>query len=173
MTHRMVDFVKKNIVLTIAMILAVVTSFIVKPDEQYLEYFDVKTLSCLFYVLAVVCAFKNINLFYILARKIVELFKNVRMGILGLVAITFVASMFIGNDMALLTFLPLGYIVLSTTGKQKYLAFTFIMQNMAANLGGMLTPFGNPQNLYLYSRFNRTRSDSVPGSTAQSPFHMW
>jgi Na+/H+ antiporter NhaD/arsenite permease-like protein len=62
--------------------------------------------------------------------------------------------MLIANDMALLTFLPLGYIVLTSTGKQKYMAFTFIMQNVAANLGGMLTPFGNPQNLYLYSKFN-------------------
>jgi Na+/H+ antiporter NhaD/arsenite permease-like protein len=61
--------------------------------------------------------------------------------------------MLIANDMALLTFLPLGFLVLHTTGKRKYMAFTFIMQNIAANLGGMLTPFGNPQNLYLYSKF--------------------
>ncbi len=61
--------------------------------------------------------------------------------------------MLIANDMALLTFLPLGYIVLTSTNKQKYMAFTFIMQNIAANLGGMLTPFGNPQNLYLYTKF--------------------
>jgi Na+/H+ antiporter NhaD/arsenite permease-like protein len=62
--------------------------------------------------------------------------------------------MLIANDMALLTFLPLGFFILSCTGKQKLMAFTFIMQNIAANLGGMLTPFGNPQNLYLYSHFN-------------------
>jgi Na+/H+ antiporter NhaD/arsenite permease-like protein len=62
--------------------------------------------------------------------------------------------MLIANDMALLTFLPLGYFVLSSTGKTKYMAFVFIMQNIAANLGGMLTPFGNPQNLYLYTKFN-------------------
>jgi Na+/H+ antiporter NhaD/arsenite permease-like protein len=62
--------------------------------------------------------------------------------------------MLIANDMALLTFLPLGFLVLTTTGKEKYMAFTFIMQNIAANLGGMLTPFGNPQNLYLYTKFN-------------------
>lgn len=62
--------------------------------------------------------------------------------------------MLIANDMALLTFLPLGYFVLTSTGKENYMAFTFIMQNIAANLGGMLTPFGNPQNLYLYTKFN-------------------
>ena len=88
-----------------------------------------------------------------LARKVVRLFKTARMSILALVYITFIGSMLIANDMALLTFLPLGYFVLTTTGKQKYMAFTFIMQNIAANLGGMLTPFGNPQNLYLYSKF--------------------
>jgi Na+/H+ antiporter NhaD/arsenite permease-like protein len=76
------------------------------------------------------------------------------MSVLALVYITFIGSMLIANDMALLTFLPLGYIVLSEAGKQKYMAFTFIMQNIAANLGGMLTPFGNPQNLYLYTKFN-------------------
>ena len=75
------------------------------------------------------------------------------MSIIALVYITFIGSMLIANDMALLTFLPLGYFVLTTTGKEKYFAFTFIMQNIAANLGGMLTPFGNPQNLYLYSKF--------------------
>lgn len=76
------------------------------------------------------------------------------MSILALVYITFIGSMLIANDMALLTFLPLGYFVLTTTGKERHMAFTFIMQNIAANLGGMLTPFGNPQNLYLYTKFN-------------------
>ncbi len=147
------EFIKKNAVMCIALLAAVVTSFIIPPDKAYLDYFDYKTLSCLFCVLAVVCALKNINFFYILARKVVQLFKTARISVLVLVYITFIGSMLIANDMALLTFLPLGYFVLETTGKQKYMAFTFIMQNIAANLGGMLTPFGNPQNLYLYTRF--------------------
>ena len=147
------NFVKKNMVMVIAMLAAVITCFFVPPDKQYLTYFDVKTLTCLFCVLAVVCALKNINFFYMLAKKIVRLFKNARMSILALVYITFLGSMLIANDMALLTFLPLGLFVLNATGKGKYMAFTFIMQNIAANLGGMLTPFGNPQNLYLYTKF--------------------
>ena len=147
-------FVKKNTVMVVALIAAIITSFIVPVDREYAGYFDYKTLSCLFSVLAVVCALKNINFFYMLARRVVMLFKNARMSILGLVYITFIGSMLIANDMALLTFLPLGYFVLTTTGKEKYMAFTFIMQNIAANLGGMLTPFGNPQNLYLYTKFN-------------------
>jgi len=148
------DFIKKNAVMVIALVAAVVTSVIIPPDAQYAAYFDLKTLACLFCVLAVVCALKNIYFFYMLARKIVRFFKNAKMAVLALVYITFIGSMLIANDMALLTFLPLGYFVLSTTGKEKYMAFTFIMQNIAANLGGMLTPFGNPQNLYLYSSFD-------------------
>ena len=146
-------FVKKNVVMVVAMVAALITCCLVPPDRAYLDYFDVKTLTCLFCVLAVVCALKNINFFYMLAKKIVRLFRNARMSILALVYITFIGSMLIANDMALLTFLPLGLFVLSTTGKGKYMAFTFIMQNIAANLGGMLTPFGNPQNLYLYTKF--------------------
>ena len=148
-----VGFVKKNVVMFVALIAALITSFIIPPDEAYIDYIDFKTITCLFCVLAVVCALKNIRFFYTVAKKIVRLFKNARMSILALVYITFIGSMLIANDMALLTFLPLGYFVLTTTNKQKYMAFTFIMQNIAANLGGMLTPFGNPQNLYLYSKF--------------------
>jgi Na+/H+ antiporter NhaD/arsenite permease-like protein len=96
-----------------------------------------------------------------MAKAIIRKFKNTKACILALVYITFIGSMLIANDMALLTFLPLGYFVLHTTGKEKYMAFTFIMQNIAANLGGMLTPFGNPQNLYLYSKFNIPDSEFV------------
>lgn len=148
-----VMLIKKNVVMFVALLAALVTMVIIPPDKEYLNYFDFKTLTCLFCVLAVVCALKNILFFYILAKKIVQLFRNARIAVLALVYITFIGSMLIANDMALLTFLPLGYLVLTTTGKGKYMAFTYIMQNIAANLGGMLTPFGNPQNLYLYSFF--------------------
>ena len=150
---KVLTFVRKNTVVCIAFLAALITSFIVPVDKEYIKYFDYRTLTCLFCVLAVVCALKNVNFFYMLARKVVELFKTARISVLSLVYITFIGSMLIANDMALLTFLPLGYIVLTTTNKEKYMAFTFIMQNIAANLGGMLTPFGNPQNLYLYSKF--------------------
>ncbi len=137
----------------VAFAAALITSLIVVPDAEYLGYFDLKTLTCLFCVLAVVCALKNIRFFYIIAQKIVQCFGNLRLCVLALVYITFLGSMVIANDMALLTFLPLGYFVLSAAGKKQQMAFTFIMQNIAANLGGMLTPFGNPQNLYLYTFF--------------------
>ena len=154
-------FVKKNAVMFVAFIAAAVTSVIVPPDAEYARYFDFKTLTCLFCVLAVVCALKNIRFFFVLARKVVHFFKNARMSVLALVYVTFIGSMLIANDMALLTFLPLGYLVLTTTGKEKYKAFTFIMQNIAANLGGMLTPFGNPQNLFLYTKFSIPNGEFV------------
>ena len=147
-------FVKKNTVLCIAIMAAFVTSLVVPPDAEYLGYFDFKTLTCLFCTLACICALRNIRFFVTLAHKIISVCKNTRLCVLTLVYITFIGSMFLANDMALLTFLPLGYLVLSSTGKEKYMAFTFVMQNIAANLGGMLTPFGNPQNLYIYSAFN-------------------
>ncbi len=151
---KIIEFLKKNVVMEIAFCLALISSFFVPIDSEYINYFDFKTLTCLFCTLAVVCALKNVRFFYLLAQKTVAIFKNSRACILALTYVTFIGSMLIANDMALLTFLPLGFVVLSSTNKQKYMAFTFIMQNVSANLGGMLTPFGNPQNLYLYSKFN-------------------
>ena len=149
-----VRWLKKNILFCIAAMAAVVTCFLVPPDAAYAGYFDWKTLSCLFMTLAVVCALRNIKFFTIVARRLVRVAGNLRGLFLMLITITFLGSMLIANDMALITFLPLGYFALSVTGKEKYMAYLFILQNISANLGGMLTPFGNPQNLYLYSYFN-------------------
>lgn len=151
--EKIISFIKSNVVLVVAFLAAVITSCIVTPDEQYISYFDFKTLTCLFCTLAVICALKDISFFTIIARRIVALTGDIRRAIITIVIITFVGSMLIANDMALLTFLPLGYFVLRSSGQQKYMIFTFIMQNIGANLGGMLTPFGNPQNLYLYNKF--------------------
>lgn len=149
-----IGFIKTNVVFVIALAAAIITMFFVPPDAEYLGYFDFKTLTCLFSVLAVVCALKNINFFYILACTIVRSFGSLRMCVIAVVYITFIGSMLIANDMALLTFLPLGYFVLNVTNNHRYTALTFILQNIAANLGGMLTPFGNPQNLYLYTKYS-------------------
>ncbi len=154
-----ISFVRTNTVLIIAATLAIVTSIIVPPDAKYLDYFDFRTLTCLFCTLAVICALKNLRFFSYIAKKIIICTGNLRVAVLALVYITFIGSMLIANDMALLTFLPLGLTVLNRTGNRRHMAFTFIMQNIAANLGGMLTPFGNPQNLYLYSKFEIPTGD--------------
>lgn len=151
---KVLRFVRKNAVFCIALFSASVTCFLVPPDQEYLSYFDFRTLSCLFLTLAVVCALRNIKFFTILARKLVCLAGNLRSLFILLIIITFIGSMIIANDMALITFLPLGYFALSVTKKEKYMAYLFVLQNISANLGGMLTPFGNPQNLYLYSFFH-------------------
>lgn len=145
--------IRKNAVLFIALILALGSMLLVPPDGQYLGYYDLKTLGCLFGTLAVVCALKNIHFFSILAQRIIVLTGSARTAALALVYITFIGSMLIANDMALITFLPLGYFVFSVTDNKRDMAIVFILQNIAANLGGMLTPFGNPQNLYLYAHY--------------------
>ena len=149
-----IHFLKKNTVFCVAAFAAFITMFLVPPDGEYLSYFDWRTLACLFLTLAVVSALGNIKFFTILARKLVLVSGNLRGLFLLLVVITFIGSMIIANDMALITFLPLGYFALSVTKNDKYMAYLFILQNISANLGGMLTPFGNPQNLYLYSYYN-------------------
>ncbi len=152
--QKVLAFGKKNAVVLIALTAAIVSMLLVPPDDAYLGYFDVKTLCCLFGTLAVVCALKNIHFFAILARRIMMLTGDTRTAAIVLIYITFIGSMIIANDMALITFLPLGYYVFSTTGRKNDVATVFILQNIAANLGGMLTPFGNPQNLYLYAKYN-------------------
>ena len=139
--------------LAVAFCAALISAFFVYPDKAYLNYFDYKTLSCLFMTLAVVCALRNIMFFTILSRKIVKMAGNLRLLAIYLVIITFVGSMLIANDMALITFLPLSYMALDVTKNDKYAAYIFILQNISANLGGMILPFGNPQNLYLYTKF--------------------
>ena len=147
------DFLKKNIVFCIAVTAAIVTMFFVPIDSQYIQYFDFKILACIFCVLAVVNGLHHIHFFEIISKKIIQRFRTVKMAVLALIYLTFVASMIIANDLALITFLPLGYYLLKNSDNLKWMAFTFIMQTIAANLGGMLTPFGNPQNLYLYGKF--------------------
>lgn len=151
--HNLLLFFKRQIVLSVSLIAMLITCYYVPIDRTYLTYFNLQTLATLFCTLAVVSAFSHIHVFEILSKNIVLKLHNLRNATLGLVLITFFGSMLLANDMALLTFLPLGYFVLTSTGHKKAMAYTFIMQNIAANLGGMVTPFGNPQNLYLYSYY--------------------
>lgn len=148
------EFMKKEIVLAIAIILMIITCFFVPIDKYYVNYFDYKTLISLFCMLSVVAGLKKTNVFEIVSRKMIGLFHTRRSIIFVLVFGTFFFDMIVANDMSLITFLPLTYIVLNSTGNDRYLAFTFIMQTIAANMGGMITPYGNPQNLYLYSYYN-------------------
>ncbi len=151
---RVRKFVKKELVFSIALLIAIISMFFVPVDQEYLHYFDTKTLVSLFVIMLILAGFTKIRIFDYISRKLIARLNNARKLIAGLIFITFFSSMFIANDMALLTFLPLTLITLKDANKEEYLIFTIIMQNIAANLGGMLTPFGNPENLYLYSYFS-------------------
>jgi len=145
------SFAKKEVVLSIAIVAAIITCFFVPPDSKYLGYFEEKTLIALFCMLTVVAGLKNTNVFELISKKMIGLFHTRRAVIYALVFGTYFFDMIVANDMSLITFLPLAYIILHSTGNDKYLAFTFIMMTIAANMGGMITPYGNPQNLYLFS----------------------
>lgn len=152
--YKVGQFFKSNFIFTIVIFMAVVSMFFVPPDAEYFGYFEWNTIATIFLILLVVAGLMNISFFEIVARWIVKKFKNSRSIIMCMIFLTYVSAIFNANDMSLLTLLPLTYIVLKFTNNLKYCAFTFIMQNIASNLGGMIVPIGNPQNLYLYSYYN-------------------
>lgn len=156
MGKKVLNWFKQNFIFTIVLIIAIISCFIIPPSKQYLTYFEGSgtTLTCIFGILIIVAGLENIDFFHKVARFIVKKFKSVRSVILTLIFITYVSALINANDMALLTFLPLSYLVLKHTNNEKYLAFTFIMQNIASNLGGMISPIGNPQNIYLFTHYN-------------------
>lgn len=151
---RLKAWVRNNVVLTVAFFAAVATCFIVPPDGAYLDYVDVKTIACLFSILAVVGAMRNLGVFQYAAKKVIHRFANCRAAVCALVGVTLVVSMVATNDMALIMMLPLSAATLLAAGWGRAIPFTFVMQNLAANLGGMILPFGNPQNLYLFEYFH-------------------
>lgn len=147
---------KSNIIFMIVVIIALISCIFVPFDKGYIDYFDGsgQTLTCILGILLIVAGLENIDFFQKVARYIVKKFKSVRSIILALIFITYFSALVNANDMALLTFLPLSYLVLKYIGQTKYLAFTFIMQNIASNLGGMISPIGNPQNIYLFTFYD-------------------
>lgn len=152
---RMLTFFKKETVLCVSLILAVVSMFIVPPDKNYWGYIDFRTLAILFCLMSVMAGFQKVGVFGWIAKKLLS---HVRSGcglILTLVLLCFFSSMFITNDVALITFVPLTFIILGMLGdsqKDRLALQVVVMQTIAANLGSMLMPVGNPQNLYLYGR---------------------
>ena len=154
LASRIARFARERTVLLVSALAALATVAFVPPAEAYLGYFDVKTLACLFGILAVVGALRGIGLFEHAARLIVARFATCRSAVAALVGSTLVLSMFATNDLALIMMLPLSAATLLKAGWERSLPFAFIMQNLAANLGGMILPFGNPQNLYLYECFS-------------------
>lgn len=154
-TQTLLEFWKRETVLSIAIILAVVSMFIVPPDREYIAYIDIRTLCILFCLMTVVAGLGGIGFFEQMAQGLLKRVKSMT-GIVGiLVLLCFLLSMLITNDVALITFVPLTIIVmrrLTPKLRQHWMLKTIVMQTIAANLGSMLTPIGNPQNLYLYEK---------------------
>ncbi len=153
------SFVRREPVLLIAALAALLSCFFVPPDAAYLGYFDLRTLALLYCLMTVVAGLRQAGLFAQLAHKLCERVKSVRMIGLLLVLLSFFSAMFITNDVALLTFVPFAVVVLGMAERKRELLYIVVLQTVAANLGSMLTPVGNPQNLYLYSYYDLSMGD--------------
>lgn len=147
-----VSFVKKEIVFTVSFLLALVSCFFVKPGPSYAGYIDLNVLYLLFAFMAVVAGLRDCGVFDKCADFMCRLAGSVRSLGIALVFMCFVFAMLITNDVALLTFVPFTIMLLAKCGQLKYVIYIVVLQTVAANLGSMLTPMGNPQNLFLYSQ---------------------
>ena len=155
LTVKIWNWCKKEAVLTIAFVLAIVSAFLVHPDKEYLGYIDFRTLGILFCLMAVMAGLQKVGLFKFIAEKLLKTVNHIRGLIFILVMLCFFSSMLITNDVALITFVPFTFIVLKMIlrdSARKLIVPVVVMQTVAANLGSMLTPIGNPQNLYLYGK---------------------
>jgi Na+/H+ antiporter NhaD/arsenite permease-like protein len=148
------QFFKAETVLCVSGAAAFLTMLIVHPSKAYLSYLDFRVLALLFCLMAVVAGFNETGIFLTLSEKLLKKVVGIRTLSLALVILCFFASMWVTNDVALITFVPFAIMVLSIAGQSKYILRIIILQTIAANLGSMLTPVGNPQNLYLYNYYN-------------------
>lgn len=154
-----IEFVKKEIVFSVAFVIAVITMFIVPPNAAYVGYIDFRVLALLFCLMAVVEGFKKVGLFDVISYMILSKTQNSRLIGILLTFLCFFSAMLVTNDVALITFVPLTFILLGNNDDENEVIFIVVMETIAANLGSMVTPIGNPQNLYLYSYYNMEISD--------------
>lgn len=147
------QFIKKEVVLCVALLLAVISSFLVLPDREYAGYIDYRTLGILFCLMCVMAGLQKQGVFRWVAEKLLAKVNRTSYVVLLLVMLCFFFSMGITNDVALITFVPFTFTIGKLLGRKTYAKMVFpvvVLQTIAANLGSMLTPVGNPQNLYLY-----------------------
>jgi Na+/H+ antiporter NhaD/arsenite permease-like protein len=163
-------FLREHAVLVVAAMAAAASALAVPPDEAYLGYFDWKTLGCLFCVLAVASALRLMGAFDRAARAVIARFRSPRPLALALVLTTAGLSCVATNDMALIMMLPLSAATLMGANLPRLVAPVFVLQSLAANLCGMIVPFGNPQNLYLYSYYGLGLGDFL--ATMALPFAL-
>lgn len=151
MKDKIIEFVKKEVVLVVATVLAIVSAFVVPPSLGYMEYIDWHVLELLLCLMAVMAGLQRCGLFDWLGEALLNKTNKVWQLCLVLVMLCFFLSMLITNDVALITFVPFAIVTLEKCKKERLLIPVVVLQTVAANLGSMLTPIGNPQNLYLYN----------------------
>lgn len=149
--YKIRDFFKKETVLTIAFILAIISMFFVKPSVSYINYIDFRVLGILLSLMIVMSSLQRVGIFDKIGIYLLRHTKNIRQLCMVLVIICFFSSMFITNDVALITFVPFAIFTLKKVNREDKLIFVIVLQTISANLGSMLMPTGNPQNLYLYN----------------------
>ena len=153
------EAVRKDPVLAVALMLAVLSCAAVPPDAAYLGYVDLRTIGMLFSLMTVMAGLSRLGVFSAACRGLLVLARGPRRLCLALTLLTFFSSMLITNDVALVTFVPLALLALGAFGSARLTCFTVVMMTIAANLGSMFTPVGNPQNLYLYSASHMALTD--------------
>ena len=155
------EFIKNEIVLILSFVLAIISAFFVTPNMGYFEYIDFRTLGLLFCLMAVMAGLNSRGVFKFIAEKMLSKVKSISGLSLILGLLCFFSSMVITNDVALITFVPFTITALKLSGKTDKLIWIITIETVAANLGSMLTPIGNPQNLYLFSAFNMSIGDFI------------
>lgn len=148
--QKVIEFIKKETVLTVAWILAIASMFFVHPNLSYIEYIDFKSLGILWGLMVIMAGFQGIGVFAKVGQKLLKMANNSHQLTLVLVFLCFFSSMFITNDVALITFVPFAIFILEKCDREDLFIPVITFQTLAANLGSMMTPIGNPQNLYLY-----------------------
>lgn len=151
--RKITSTIRNNPILCISGLLALISCFFVLPDMQYLSYINVRVLAILFGLMLIVAALGHIGTFDVLTNKLLSKVKTYRGISLLMSLLSFFLSMFLTNDVSLVTLVPFAIMVLAPFGENRKLMFTLIIMTVAANLGSMLTPIGNPQNLYLYDNY--------------------
>ena len=152
--NRVIDFVKKEIVLIISFVLAIISMLFVPPSGRYIDYIDRRTLGLLFCLMTIMAGLNRLGLFKLLAEKLVHKVHTIRGVTVTLVLLCFFISMIITNDVTLITFVPFTIILLEISHQKSKLIYIVTLETISANLGSMTTPIGNPQNLYLFSNYN-------------------
>jgi len=159
MLNRIRNFIKKETVLCVAAVCAIATMFLVPPDGAYIGYIDFKVLCLLMCLMAVVAGFEGCGAFKWLACQLLGRCKSGRVLSVVLVLLPFFSSMLVTNDVALLTFVPFTLMLMEQIGCINAVIPMLVLQTIAANLGSMATPVGNPQNLFLYAAYELTAGE--------------